>query len=79
MKRKDSSFMSRKKTAARRPKIVVVGAGFAGLRAVKRLSNVEAEVLLLDSHNYHTFIPLLYQVATGFIEPELIAYPLRSV
>ncbi len=79
MKRKDSSFMNRKKTAARRPKIVVVGAGFAGLRAVKRLSNVEAEVLLLDSHNYHTFIPLLYQVATGFIEPELIAYPLRSV
>ena len=62
-----------------RAKIVVVGAGFAGLRAVKSLSQVDAEVLLIDAHNYHTFIPLLYQVATGFIEPELIAYPLRRV
>lgn len=79
MKREDSSSIKRKKTALLRPKIVVVGAGFAGLRAVKGLRDVDAEVLLLDSHNYHTFIPLLYQVATGFIEPELIAYPLRSV
>ncbi len=60
------------------PKVVVIGAGFAGLRAVKHLFNAEAEVLLIDRHNYHTFIPLLYQVATGFVEPELIAYPLRS-
>lgn len=79
MKREDSLSIKRKKTALLRPKIVVVGAGFAGLRAVKGLRDVDAEVLLLDSHNYHTFIPLLYQVATGFIEPELIAYPLRSV
>lgn len=56
-----------------------MGAGFAGLKAVKQLSNAEAEILLIDRHNYHTFIPLLYQVATGFIEPELIAYPLRRV
>ena len=63
---------------ADRPKIVVVGAGFAGLRAVKQLSKAQAEVLLIDRHNYHTFIPLLYQVVTGFIEPELIAYPLRT-
>ena len=68
-----------KEITAKRPRIVVVGAGFAGLRAVKRLSSAEAEVLLIDRHNYHTFIPLLYQVATGFIEPELIAYPLRQV
>jgi len=57
---------------------VVIGAGFAGLRAVKQLSDAQAEILLIDRHNYHTFIPLLYQVATGFIEPELIAYPLRT-
>jgi NADH dehydrogenase len=56
----------------------VIGAGFAGLRAIKHLSDAEAEILLIDRHNYHTFIPLLYQVATGFIEPELIAYPLRT-
>ena len=61
-----------------KPKIIVIGAGFAGLRAVKQLANADAEVLLIDRHNYHTFIPLLYQVATGFIEPELIAYPLRT-
>ena len=72
--------MEKKKRCSRVkvPKIIVVGGGFAGLRAVKRLSNAQAEVLLIDRHNYHTFIPLLYQVATGFIEPELIAYPLRS-
>ena len=48
------------------------------MRAVKRLANVDAEVLLIDRYNYHTFIPMLYQVATGFIEPELIAYPIRK-
>lgn len=48
------------------------------MRALKRLSNIEAEVLLIDRYNYHTFIPMLYQVATGFIEPELIAYPIRK-
>ena len=48
------------------------------MRALRRLSNAEAEVLVIDRHNYHTFIPMLYQVATGFIEPQLIAYPLRK-
>ena len=45
---------------------------------MRRLSDAEAEVLVIDRHNYHTFIPMLYQVATGFIEPQLIAYPLRK-
>ncbi|MGF1481840.1 MAG: NAD(P)/FAD-dependent oxidoreductase [Cyanophyceae cyanobacterium] len=71
--------MTETNLTAKKTKIVVIGAGFAGLRAVKRLSGAEAEVLLIDRHNYHTFIPLLYQVATGFIEPELIAYPLRRI
>ncbi|MEM8829454.1 MAG: NAD(P)/FAD-dependent oxidoreductase [Cyanobacteria bacterium P01_G01_bin.19] len=58
--------------------MVIVGAGFAGLRALKRLADIDAEVLIIDRHNYHTFVPMLYQVATGFIEPQLIAYPLRK-
>ncbi|AOX02552.1 FAD-dependent oxidoreductase [Moorena producens PAL-8-15-08-1] len=61
-----------------KPKIVIIGAGFAGLRAVKNFARVNAEVLLIDRNNYHTFVPLLYQVATGFIPPETVAYPLRK-
>jgi NADH dehydrogenase len=71
--------MKKKEITAKIPKIVVVGAGFAGLKVVRHLANAEVEILLIDRHNYHTFIPLLYQVATGFISPELIAYPLRSL
>ncbi|MEL6440380.1 MAG: NAD(P)/FAD-dependent oxidoreductase [Cyanobacteria bacterium J06621_8] len=61
-----------------KPRIVVVGAGFAGLRVIRQLAKVNADVILIDRHNYHTFIPLLYQVATGFISPETIAYPIRK-
>ncbi|WP_264322345.1 NAD(P)/FAD-dependent oxidoreductase [Zarconia navalis] len=64
---------------SRKPRVVVVGAGFAGLRAVRQLARIPVEILLIDRSNYHTFIPLLYQVATGFIAPEQIAYPLRRV
>ncbi|MGF1539509.1 MAG: NAD(P)/FAD-dependent oxidoreductase [Pleurocapsa sp.] len=62
----------------KKPKIVVVGAGFAGLRVIRKLAGVNAEIILIDRNNYHTFIPLLYQVATGFIAPDAIAYPLRK-
>ncbi|MEM6611749.1 MAG: NAD(P)/FAD-dependent oxidoreductase [Cyanobacteria bacterium P01_C01_bin.72] len=62
----------------RRPKIVIIGAGFAGLNAVKKLAKVEADILLIDRHSYHTFIPLLYQVATSFIPPKTITYPLHK-
>jgi NADH:ubiquinone reductase (H+-translocating) len=60
------------------PKVVIVGAGFAGLRAARRLARARADVLILDRHNYHTFSPLLYQVAAAELEPEDIIYPVRS-
>lgn len=61
-------------------KVVIIGAGFAGLRAARRLSgNEEVEVLLVDRNNYHTFTPLLYQVATCGLDPSQVAYPVRSI
>jgi NADH:ubiquinone reductase (H+-translocating) len=62
----------------KKPKIVIIGAGFAGLRTIRQLTHIKAEIILIDRNNYHTFIPLLYQVAAGFITPEAIAYPLRK-
>jgi len=61
------------------PRVVVVGAGFGGLRAARRLAGAPAEVLVVDQHNYHLFQPLLYQVATAGIEPEEIAHPVRRI
>lgn len=63
--------------AAKLPRVVIVGGGFGGLSIVRSLKNKKVEVLLIDRHNYHTFQPLLYQVATGGLEPDSIAYPLR--
>ncbi|BCL37239.1 NAD(P)/FAD-dependent oxidoreductase [Nostoc sp. MS1] len=63
----------------RNRRVVIVGAGFGGLQAAQSLANSGADVLLIDRNNYHTFVPLLYQVATGQIEPEYIAYPIRTI
>ncbi|MCB4808150.1 NAD(P)/FAD-dependent oxidoreductase [Tamlana sp. 62-3] len=61
-------------------KVIVVGAGFAGLRVAQDLINNPAfEVLLIDKHNYHQFQPLMYQVATARLEPASISFPLRKV
>src|SRR5450759_1052471 len=62
-----------------RLRVVVVGAGFGGLWAARALAKSPVEVLLIDSNNYHTFLPLLYQVAAAEQEPEEIAYPVRSI
>ncbi|MEQ8220185.1 MAG: NAD(P)/FAD-dependent oxidoreductase [Arenibacter sp.] len=60
-------------------RIVIVGGGFAGISIAKGLKNKEVQVVLLDKHNYHNFQPLLYQVSTGGLEPDSIAYPIRKV
>lgn len=61
------------------PRVVIVGGGFGGIQLAKNLKNKEVQVLMIDKHNYHTFQPLLYQVATGGLEPDSIAFPLRKV
>jgi NADH dehydrogenase len=61
------------------PTIVVLGGGFAGLRIARKLNGTPYNVLIIDKHNYHTFQPLLYQVATGGLGADAIAYPLRKV
>lgn len=63
----------------KRPKIVIVGAGFGGMALARKLSKKPVDVILIDKNNYHTFQPLLYQVATGGLEPDSIAYPIRRV
>jgi NADH:ubiquinone reductase (H+-translocating) len=61
------------------PKVVVVGAGFGGLQVAKGLAKQPVQVTLVDQNNYHTFLPLLYQVATAALEPEQVAYPVRGI
>ena len=61
-----------------RPHVVVVGAGFAGLSAVRSLRKAPVRVTLIDRHSYSTFQPLLYQVATGALNPGDITYGARS-
>ncbi|WP_121249007.1 NAD(P)/FAD-dependent oxidoreductase [Mucilaginibacter phyllosphaerae] len=60
------------------PTVVIIGGGFGGLQVAKQLADKPVEVILIDKHNYHTFQPLLYQVATGSLEAESIAFSLRK-
>ncbi|MFV0422168.1 NAD(P)/FAD-dependent oxidoreductase [Oleidesulfovibrio sp.] len=63
-----------------RTRVVVAGGGFAGVWAVRRLArNKNLDIILVDRNNYHTFLPLLYQVAAAELEPGQIAYPLRAI
>jgi NADH dehydrogenase len=65
--------------ASTRPHVVIVGAGFGGLAAAKRLANREVDVTVVDRRNHHVFQPLLYQVATAALSPADIAGPIRSI
>ena len=60
-------------------KIIIVGAGFAGLQTAKRLANSSLDITIIDKRNYHLFQPLLYQVATAGLSPADIALPIRSI
>src|SRR5471030_2592874 len=62
-----------------RPRIVIIGGGFGGLALAKNLKNAPVDVLMLDKHNYHTFQPLLYQVAIGSIAAYSIGFPIRRI
>src|SRR6266545_6794696 len=66
-------------TASRRPRVVIIGAGFGGLSAAKQLARVPFDVTVVDRHNYHLFQPLLYQVATAGLSPGDIASPIRGI
>ncbi|WP_046744293.1 NAD(P)/FAD-dependent oxidoreductase [Kordia zhangzhouensis] len=61
------------------PRVVIIGGGFAGISIAKQLGKQEVQAVLIDRHNYHTFQPLLYQVSTGGLEPDSIAYPIRKI
>lgn len=61
------------------PKLVIAGAGFAGLKLARELRNQPFQVILLDKNNFHQFQPLFYQVATAGLEPSAISFPLRKI
>ncbi len=61
------------------PRVVVIGCGFAGLKLIQKIDSRYYQVVLIDKNNYHTFQPLMYQVATSGLEPDSIVYPIRKV
>ena len=61
------------------PHVVIIGAGFGGLEAAKRLAKTPVQITLIDRHNYHLFQPLLYQVAIAGLSPVQIAHPVRTI
>jgi len=64
---------------SRRPRVVIVGGGFAGIHAAKGLAHLPVDVTVVDRRNHHTFQPLLYQVALAVLSPANIAQPIRSI
>jgi NADH dehydrogenase len=65
--------------ASTSPRVVIVGAGFAGLKLARKLMKKDFQVIILDKNNYHQFQPLFYQVATAGLEPSSISFPLRKI
>src|SRR4029077_15300056 len=63
----------------RKKRVLIVGAGFAGIAAARALKRADVEILLVDRRNHHIFQPLLYQVATAVLSPSEIAAPIRQL
>src|SRR5215467_1561799 len=63
----------------KRPRVVIVGAGFGGIEAAKALRRAPVDITLIDRTNHHTFQPLLYQVATAALSPAEVAWPIRHI
>lgn len=61
------------------PKVIIIGAGFGGLETATALAKQSVDVLLIDKNNFHTFTPLIYQVATCALDPSEVAYPVRGI
>lgn len=70
---------SENKNNGSKPRVVIIGGGFGGLALAQKLKKAPVDILLLDRHNYHTFQPLLYQVAIGSIEADSIGFPIRRI
>jgi NADH dehydrogenase len=66
-------------TAPTRPRVVILGGGFAGVGAAQKLKKADVDVVLVDKHDYHTFQPLLYQLATGLLETSAVGHSLRDL
>jgi NADH dehydrogenase len=62
-----------------RPRVLILGGGFAGIGAARELKKADVDVVVVDKHDYHTFQPLLYQVATALLEPSAVGHPLRDL
>jgi NADH dehydrogenase len=65
--------------AGERPRVLILGGGFAGVGAAQKLKDADAEVVLVDRHDYHTFQPLLYQLATGLLDTTAVGHSLRDL
>src|SRR5271163_4130059 len=74
-----SSVIARPQDKSRKPHVVIIGGGFAGIAAVKALRHCEADVTVIDRRNHHIFQPLLYQVATAVLAPSDVAAPIRQL
>src|ERR1700749_1782193 len=71
--------MNNSQSSKSRPKVIILGAGLAGLDAAKTLGSAHADVTIMDRNTHHTFQPLLYQVALAVLSPGDIAQPIRSI
>jgi NADH dehydrogenase len=76
---KEKTLVKDRRRGDRRPKVVIIGAGFGGTHAAATLAQTDMDVLVIDRNNYHGFWPLLYQVATAGLEPQSVAYPVRGL